>query len=73
MIQKVISLVAEVEDKLLKFLMNFSESEREYLLEKDELQSGIEPHGPALDSIKQSDNIAANQDEVDDLLASLGF
>lgn len=73
MIQKVISLVAEVEEKLLKFLMNFSESEKEYLLEKDELQSGIEPHGPALDSIKQSDNIAANQDEVDDLLASLGF
>ena len=74
MIQKVISLVTEVEDKLIKFLMNFSDEERATLLgTDDESTTGITPQGPALESVKQSDNIAASQDDVDDLLASLGF
>ena len=73
MIQKVITLVSEVEDKLLKFLMNFTEEEKENILTNDEAEQGISPQGPALESTKQTDNIASNQDEVDDLLASLGF
>ena len=72
MIQKVIALVSEVEDKLLKFLMNFSDEDRLSLL--DDATSGINPQGPALESVKeQSDNVATSQDDVDDLLASLGF
>ena len=72
MIQKVIALVGEVEDKLLKFLMNFSDEDRLSLL--DDATSGINPQGPALESVKeQSDNVATSQDDVDDLLASLGF
>lgn len=76
MIQKVITLVGEVEDKLLNFLMKFSQDERDIMLksENDEAVSGISPQGPALESVKeQSENIAASQDDVDDLLASLGF
>lgn len=73
MIQKVIALVTEVEDKLLKFLMNFSDEDKLSLLD-DDATSGINPQGPALESVKeQSDNVATSQDDVDDLLASLGF
>lgn len=73
MIQKVISLVAEVEEKLLKFLTTFSEEERKNILDKDESRTGLAPQGPALESSKQTENVASSQDEVDDLLASLGF
>lgn len=73
MIQKVITLVSEVEDKLLKFLMHFSEDEKKTLLESHESVNGLAPQGPVTGSSKQSDNVAANQDDVDDLLASLGF
>ena len=67
------ALVGEVEDKLLKFVMNFSDEDRLSLLD-DDATSGINPQGPALESVKvKSDNVATSQDDVDDLLASLGF
>ncbi|MGN0916126.1 MAG: protein phosphatase CheZ [Succinivibrio sp.] len=72
MIQKVITLVSEVEDKLLKFLKNFSEEDLA-IMQGSKAESAIQPQGPALESEKQTENVAANQDEVDDLLASLGF
>ena len=72
MIQKVITLVAEVEEKLLTFLKNFTDEEK--LITKDDAQQGLTPQGPALESVKeQTENVASSQDEVDDLLASLGF
>lgn len=73
MIQKVISLVREVEDKLLKFLMYFSEEEKKAVLDKHESVVGLVPQGPAPESSKQTEMVAASQDDVDDLLASLGF
>lgn len=72
MIQKVITLVAEVEEKLLTFLKNFTDEEKS--ITKDDAQQGLTPQGPALESVKeQTENVASSQDEVDDLLASLGF
>ncbi len=73
MIQKVITLVSEVEDKLLQFLTHFSEEEKRTILENSESVNGISPQGPASGDDLKSDKIAASQDDVDDLLASLGF
>ena len=79
MIQKVISLVTEIEDDLVKFLITFSEisgikpkSRDERLAEKIE-EERHELTGPALESQKESGVVVSNQDDVDDLLASLGF
>ena len=76
MIQKVIKLVSEVEDKLLNFLTTFGTNADEIVLldnEVNETLNGLAPQGPATDSAKASENVASSQDEVDDLLASLGF
>lgn len=77
MIQRVITLVSEVEDRLVTFLVTFSNPEtaekfKEHNSQRT-LEESIAPQGPALDSHKQSGEVAASQDEVDDLLASLGF
>ncbi len=78
MIQKIIGLVGEVEDKLVSFLTNVSE----YLpgantAKVDKTahakQTAVEAQGPALARQKANAEAAATQDEVDDLLASLGF
>ncbi len=73
MIQKVITLVSEVEDKLLQFLTNFSDEEKKLILNNSDAVNGISPQGPATGEERKSEQIAANQDDVDDLLASLGF
>ena len=74
MIQKVIALVSEVEEKLLQFLMHFSDDEQKKLLHgTDAAVDGLVPQGPATGDSLQSEKIAANQEDVDDLLASLGF
>lgn len=76
MIQKVIKLVSEVEDKLLNFLTTFGSNADEIALldnEVNETLNGLAPQGPATDSAKASKSVASSQDEVDDLLASLGF
>lgn len=72
MIQRVIGLVGEVESKLVEFLRFFGQ----YTPEQDQdrlMQKAIEAQGPALDSQIEANTAAASQDEVDDLLASLGF
>ena len=72
MIQRVIGLVSEVESKLVEFLRFFGQ----YTPEQDQerlMQKAIEAQGPALDSQIEANTAAASQDEVDDLLASLGF
>ncbi len=75
MIQKVISLVAEVEDDLVKFLLTFSQITgiQPVKDEEREKQPSIEAAGPALESQKQTHEVVSTQDDVDDLLASLGF
>ncbi|WP_281071636.1 protein phosphatase CheZ [Succinivibrio dextrinosolvens] len=73
LIQNVITLVSEVEDKLLQFLTHFSDEEKNSILENSDAVNGITPQGPATGDVLKSDKIAATQDDVDDLLASLGF
>lgn len=79
MIQKVINLVGEIENNLVKFLLTFSEitgikplSREERLAIKEDKESH-ELSGPALESQKETGAVVASQDDVDDLLASLGF
>ena len=72
MIQRVVSLITEVEDKLVDFLRYFGQ----YTPEPDHdriKEMSIEAHGPALDSQIEANTAAASHDAVDDLLALLGF
>lgn len=74
MIQRVIGLVTEVEEKLIDFLKFFGQyNPSEQHQQERAKQKAIEAQGPALDSQIESNTAAASQDEVDDLLASLGF
>lgn len=70
MLQKVIGLVGEVEDKLVNFLVAVGTIPA---TKDDTSKSTIDAEGPALASAKQSKDVASSQDDVDDLLASLGF
>ena len=69
MLQKVIGLVGEVEDKLVYFLKAVGKNPAT----KEEIKQTIDAQGPALNSDKKTEAVASSQDEVDDLLASLGF
>lgn len=72
MLQKVIKLVAEVEDKLVQFLLSFG-GERMLQVEQ-QAQDGLAPSGPITTTReKAAGEVASSQDDVDDLLASLGF
>jgi chemotaxis protein CheZ len=72
MLQKVIKLVSEVEDKLVNFLVSFGKDKDAKGI-KAAMAGGTEPQGPATESQKKGDEVASSQDDVDDLLASLGF
>ncbi|WP_341501679.1 protein phosphatase CheZ [Gallaecimonas sp. GXIMD4217] len=67
-IRRVIELVREVEEKLVGLLTAFGAPEAQ----EHQQQSGIKAEGPILDAEKR-DDVVSNQDEVDDLLSSLGF
>ena len=68
MIKQVISMVQEVEEKLVR-LVAISGAK----LSTDEKHSdGTMAHGPQLPTADKAE-VATSQDEVDDLLASLGF
>ena len=69
-IKRVITLVQEVEDRLVDILTLFKVEER--LGEQDELNKPSQPEGPILNPHEREDAVAS-QDDVDDLLASLGF
>ncbi len=77
MIQRVIVLVTEVEEKLVKFLVAYNpNTERGSAKppEQEKTASGsLKAMGPALEREKQEGEAAASQTDVDDLLASLGF
>jgi len=69
MIKQVINMVQEVEEKLVR-LVAISGAK---LNKKDEKhEDGTMAHGPQLPTADKAE-VATNQDEVDDLLASLGF
>ncbi|WP_371877081.1 protein phosphatase CheZ [Ferrimonas balearica] len=66
-IRKVIELVQEVELSLVEMLTVFGE--RPYESKERDL---LEAEGPAMNA-EQRDDVVSGQDEVDDLLSSLGF
>lgn len=77
-IRRVITLVKEVEDSLVNMLTVFGEPESDLnkVVEKAEskksVKSGAEAEGPIIDAADR-DDVVQGQDDVDDLLSSLGF
>lgn len=69
MIKQVVSMVQEIEEKLVR-LVAISGSRNKSVTEK--LQEGEKAHGPQLPTADR-DEVATSQGDVDDLLASLGF
>ena len=70
-ISRVITLVNEVEGRLVEILTAFGASKLEEA-EQNKNKSSIDPEGPILNAHEREDAVAS-QDEVDDLLSSLGF
>ena len=72
-IRRVIELVKEVEDHLVEMLASFGEHE---LKDKPKITADagdkIKAEGPIIDATER-DDVVNNQDDVDDLLSSLGF
>ncbi len=78
-IRRVIELVKEVEDSLVNMLTMFGEPVQaeqdkplEAKVEKVNKIDSVEAEGPIIDA-DQRDDVVSGQDDVDDLLSSLGF
>ncbi|GGI71555.1 protein phosphatase CheZ [Shewanella hanedai] len=69
-IRRVIDLVREVENNLVSMLTVFGEQTVPESIPT--LETGIEAEGPIMNA-EQREDVVAGQDEVDDLLSSLGF
>ena len=69
-ISRVITLVNEVEGRLVEILTVFGANQLEESAEKK--ASSIEAEGPIMNPQERADAVSS-QDEVDDLLSSLGF
>lgn len=71
-IQRIISLVQDVEESLVHTIKMFGQmNDYQQAVDNDKNpEKGVE--GPAIDADNRED-VVANQDEVDDLLSSLGF
>lgn len=74
MIRKVITLVQEVEDSLVAMLTLFGDPCKESTTSSASATSeaSIAPEGPIVDRDSR-DDVVSGQDDVDDLLSSLGF
>lgn len=70
-IKRVINLVNEVEKRLVEILTVFGAAQKEQKADKATVAS-IEPEGPILNPHERIDAVSS-QDEVDDVLSSLGF
>lgn len=75
-IRRVIDLVKEVEDSLVNMLTMFGERDgaeqtKPSSVKADKLD-GVEAEGPIIDADNR-DDVVSGQDDVDDLLSSLGF
>ncbi len=71
-IKRVISLVQDVEESLVHTIKMFGRMSDYHQAVESDNKAGIEVEGPAMDPDNRED-VVANQDEVDDLLSSLGF
>ncbi|HEY2927778.1 protein phosphatase CheZ [Piscinibacter sp.] len=65
-VAKVVKLAGELEDSLVKLLLQVVPADQVHKVDPDIL------HGPVVDPSSRQD-VVSNQGEVDDLLASLGF
>ena len=74
MIRRVIALVQEIEAKLVVILTVCHNDGIEPKLDKNEnnIKKSIEAEGPIL-HVEERDDVVNGQDDVDDLLSSLGF
>ncbi|SQD80608.1 protein phosphatase CheZ [Moritella yayanosii] len=74
MIRRVINLVQEVEVKLVEMLTMFGETTKPLNQPADEIKKiiDIEAEGPIMNARERVD-VVNGQDDVDDLLSSLGF
>ncbi|KGY12927.1 protein phosphatase [Vibrio tubiashii] len=70
-ISRVIALVDEVEGRLVEILTAFGSSQLEEST-NNKNKASIDPEGPILNP-QERDDAVSSQDEVDDLLSSLGF
>lgn len=70
-IRRVIELVHEVEDRLVEILKAFG-MEQETPIPVDDKAARIAPEGPIMNP-EQRNDVVESQDDVDDLLSSLGF
>jgi chemotaxis protein CheZ len=71
-IRRVITLVSEVEQRLVDILTVFGTSQLEQEEADKTEHKSTDPEGPILNPHERSDAVSS-QDEVDDLLSSLGF
>ncbi|WP_038177252.1 protein phosphatase CheZ [Vibrio pacinii] len=71
-ISRVINLVNEVEGRLVEILTAFGSSHSEHDSANKNNKSATDPEGPILNPQEREDAVSS-QDEVDDLLSSLGF
>ncbi|MEC9169813.1 MAG: protein phosphatase CheZ, partial [Pseudomonadota bacterium] len=75
-IRRVIDLVKEVEDSLVNMLTMFGERDGAEQTKPSSVKAdkvdGVEAEGPIIDADKR-DDVVSGQDDVDDLLSSLGF
>ncbi|UAA38150.1 protein phosphatase CheZ [Paraneptunicella aestuarii] len=72
-IRRVIELVKEVEDSLVNVLKVFGEPEVSETSKKEKREKAAQsPEGPIIDA-ESRDDVVTGQDDVDDLLSSLGF
>lgn len=69
-LHKIMELVRDVEDNLINLLQVFGQANAESNTDKQE--SSIAAEGPVV-AAAQREDVVAGQDEVDDLLSSLGF
>lgn len=74
MIRRVIDLVQEIESKLVVILTvcSANDDKPEQKEETDVIQKDIEAEGPIMNA-EERDDVVNGQDDVDDLLSSLGF
>lgn len=71
-IRRVIELVKEVEDNLIHLLTVFGTPQEEQSQQAEPTTKNNGAEGPIIDAEERTDAVAS-QDEVDDLLSSLGF
>ncbi len=72
-IRRVIELVKEVEDSLVQMLTMFSTPEADEKTKISDTESDkVKAEGPIIDADAR-DDVVSGQDDVDDLLSSLGF